>query len=75
MEGGGAGAPQPQQPASPTAGSRPSLTVPQLLAFAGEVKDSPYSDANAWCEVSQDAGAHPSNTASGMVETISPSTL
>lgn len=33
MEGGGAGAPQPQQPVSPTAGSRPSLTVPQLLAF------------------------------------------
>lgn len=33
MEGGGAGAPQPQQPASPTAGSRPNLTVPQLLAF------------------------------------------
>lgn len=33
MEGGGAGAPQPQQPASPTTGSRPNLTVPQLLAF------------------------------------------
>ena len=31
MEGGGA--PQPQQPASASAGQRPKLTVPQLLAF------------------------------------------
>ncbi|MGH2943509.1 MAG: hypothetical protein ACRDLN_12130 [Solirubrobacteraceae bacterium] len=30
---GGAGAAQPQQPQPPTAGSRPNLTVPQLLAF------------------------------------------
>lgn len=37
MQGGGAGAPQPQQPAAPAAGSRPNLTVPQLLAFAAFV--------------------------------------